>query len=144
MQRYVYLDLQTCEQFTNGNTSIYNDFNSNSEDADSIEKDLQTLVKKFPACDKSELQNVLEANSFCLEDAIAAIEVFSLPEKKSNSGSKNHSKKVIDFNEVVDCVVIDDDNENEPAVNGNNPTTLLSGEFIDLTNIFMALMSKIG
>ena len=84
MQRYVYLDLQTCEQFTK-----------------------VTL-------------------------------------KKSNSGSKNHSKKVIDFNEVVDCVVINDDNENEPAINGNNHTTLLSGEFTDLTNIFVALMSKIG
>ena len=93
-------------------------------------------MKKFPAHDKDELQNVLEANSCCLEDAIAAMEVFSSPEKKMTK-LKHHRKKVINFDEVVEqCIVIDDsDTESEPAFNGNN-TAQSTGEFTGFTSLF--------
>ena len=68
-------------------------------------------MRQFPGHDKEELQNVLEENSFCLEDAIAAMGIFSSSEKKVNS---NHQrKKTFDLDEVVNCVVIDDSDASE-------------------------------
>ncbi|CAB4008312.1 SWI SNF-related matrix-associated actin-dependent regulator of chromatin subfamily A containing, partial [Paramuricea clavata] len=82
----------------------------NEEDDDSVEQDLEKLMKKFPACDKEELRTVLEENSFCLEDAMGSLELFSSPVKKK-SKSKEKRKKCIDFDEVVDCVTIDDNSD---------------------------------
>jgi hypothetical protein len=67
-------------------------------------------MKKFPACDKEELRTVLEENSFCLEDAMGSLELFSSPVKK-NSKSKQKRTKCIDFGKVVDCVTIDDNSD---------------------------------
>ena len=79
------------------------------EDADDLamEEDLAELMKKFPGCDKENLQNVLEAHSFCLEDAIAALEIFQSPEKnKSKTQNKN-----IDFDKVVESIFVDDNSD---------------------------------
>jgi hypothetical protein len=89
-------------------------------------------MKKFPACDKEELRTVLEENSFCLEDAMGSLELFSSPVKK-NSKSKQKRTKCIDFGEVVDCVTIDDnsdignnsdDNKNTSDVNKSTSAQL--------------------
>ena len=103
-------------------SELNNSEDSSLSDDESVQQDVEKLMKKFPNCDRDDLQNVLEANSFCLEDAMTAMELFSSPEKKRSNKSKHKRKKCIDFDEVVDCVVIDDNLqiENNSDVSKNN------------------------